>query len=41
MYVYMQRGRGKIEGQHYICTSNAPLDLRIHTVDFGLVHLGF
>ena len=28
MYI-CKAGRDKIEGQHYICTSNAPLDLRV------------
>jgi hypothetical protein len=32
MYI-CKGGWDKIEGQHYICTSNAPLDLGFHTVD--------
>jgi hypothetical protein len=32
MYI-CKGGRHKIEGQHYICASNAPLDLGFRTAD--------
>jgi hypothetical protein len=32
MYI-CKGGRHKIEGQHYICSSNAPLDLGFRTAD--------